>query len=114
MTPNRTFELRTYRSAPGCLAALCSRFREHTMALFATHAITVEGFWQAPDPDDPSTGTLVYVCSYPSRDAAARAWEAFRDDPEWQRVKSESEVGGSLTTSVDSLFMEPTDFSPQR
>lgn len=114
MTADRTFELRTYRSSPGCLAALCSRFREHTIALFTAHGITVEGFWQAADPDDPSTGTLVYVCSFPSLDEAAKAWSSFRDDPKWQRVKTESEAAGSLTSSVESLFLEPTDFSPLR
>ena len=84
------------------------------MALFTAHGITVEGFWQATDPDDPSTGILVYVCSFTSFDEAAKAWGSFRDDPEWRRVKSESEAGGSLTSSVESLFLEPTDFSPLR
>jgi hypothetical protein len=114
MTSTRTFELRTYRSSPGRLAALSARFRDHTMALFAAHEITVEGFWQAQDLDDPSTGSLVYICSFPSREAAAASWESFRDDPEWQLVKGASEVHGSLTSSVESLFMAPTDYSPMR
>ena len=114
MTTTRTFELRTYYAAPGRLEALSARFRDHTMALFARHGITVEGFWQAPDEADPTSGTLVYVCSYPSREAAAAAWKAFGDDPEWTKVRAESEVDGRLAERVESLYMAPTDYSPMR
>jgi hypothetical protein len=114
MTTPHTFELRTYQSAPGKLDALSARFRDHTLKLFATHDIGVTGFWVAPDADDSSSGTLVYICVYDSRAAADAAWDNFRDDPEWQRVKAETERDGSLTTSVESLFVEPTDYSPIR
>ena len=114
MTTTRIFELRTYVSAPGRLEALSSRFRDHTMALFARHGITVEGFWQATSEEDPATGTLVYVCSYPSREAAAAAWKAFGEDPEWTKVRTESEVDGRLAERVESLYMHPTDYSPMR
>lgn len=112
MTSPRTFELRTYRSAPGRLEALSSRFRDHTMSLFARHGITVEGFWQALDADDPATGTLVYVCSYASREAATAAWKGFMEDPEWKKVRADSEVDGPLAERVDSLYVTPTDYSP--
>ena len=111
-TTLRTFELRTYRSAPGKLEALSARFRNHTMGLFARHKIEVVGFWSATDAEDPTTGTLVYVCAYESRPAADAAWEGFREDPDWQAAKAASEVDGSLTSSVDSLYLEPTDYSP--
>jgi hypothetical protein len=82
------------------------------LQLFSEHGIEVVGFWSAHDPDDATTGTLVYVCTYPSRAAADAAWKSFVDNPEWQRAKSESETDGSLTSSVESLYMDPTDFSP--
>lgn len=110
----RSFELRTYRSAPGRLEALSARFRDHTMALFARHGIAVEGFWCARDDADPSTGTLVYVCSYADREAAAAAWRGFMEDPEWVKVRADSETDGRLAERVDSLYMEPTDYSPLR
>lgn len=110
----RIFELRTYHSAAGRLEALSARFRDHTMGLFARHGITVEGFWSAPKEDDPATGTLVYVCSYASREAAATAWKAFGNDPEWAKVRAESEVDGPLAERVESLYMAPTDYSPMR
>lgn len=116
MAPDRTFEVRTYRSAPGRLDALSSRFRDHTLGIFARHGVSVTAFFQARDENDPTTGTLVYICDFPSREAADAAWASFREDPEWTKVRAESEerAGGPLTTSVESLFVEPTDYSPIR
>jgi hypothetical protein len=39
-------------------------------------------------------------------------WDAFRNDPEWQKVAKESEANGKLVTKVDSVFAEPTDIHP--
>lgn len=114
MASDRTFELRTYRSAPGKLEGITARFRDHTMALFAEHGIEVIGFWSAADEDDPSTGTLEYVCAYADRASRERSWAAFMEDPRWLDARAKSEVDGPLVSSVVSLFMQPTDFSPIR
>ena len=71
MATDRIFELRTYRSTPGNLQALSNRFKDHTIALFEEHGITVTGFWIAPDEDDPTTGGLIYIVDFPSRESAA-------------------------------------------
>ena len=62
----------------------------------------------------PGECKLVYVLAHASRVAAEASWKAFRDDPEWIKVKSASEVaaGGPLTTRVESVFLAPTDYSP--
>jgi hypothetical protein len=46
----------------------------------------------------------------PSSEAARENWEEFGKDPEWQKVKAESE--GKLVTKVESVFVNPTDYSP--
>jgi hypothetical protein len=66
----------------------------------------------APSDDPLSKNTLIYILEFPSRDAAKKSWDAFRNDPEWQKVQKESEANGKLVTKVDSVFAEPTDFSP--
>jgi hypothetical protein len=111
---DRVFELRTYRSAPGKLDALKARFRDHTLGFFADHGIDVAVFLEAADEADPTTGTLVYLCTYPSREAAATAWAAFQIDERWRAARAASEVDGPLTASVESLYCSPTDFSVLR
>jgi len=107
----RVFELRTYHAAPGKMKALHARFRDHTCALFKKHGMTIIGFWSPVDPAQAEK-TLVYLLAFPSKQAADASWKAFRDDPDWQKVRKESEKDGKLVDKVESVFLTPTDYSP--
>jgi len=107
---DRVFELRTYTTPPGKLEALKTRFRDHTLKLFEKHGMTNVGYWVPQDKPLADT-TLIYVLAHSSREAAAKSWAAFRTDPDWVKAKAESEKDGSLTTKVESVFMNPADFS---
>ncbi len=109
MANDRIFELRTYLAAPGKLALLEARFRDHTMALFEKHGLEVVGFFV-----DESAETLVYLLAFDSLEAAERNWAAFRGDPAWQEAFRLSEVDGRLAAKVESRFLAPTDYSPLR
>jgi NIPSNAP len=107
----RVFEIRTYTTAEGKLDALNKRFREHTMKLFERHGMTNIGYWLPQDP--PLAGhTLVYILAHKSREAAKKSWDEFNNDPEWQKVKAASEANGPVVTKVESVFVDPTDYSP--
>jgi hypothetical protein len=107
----RVFEIRTYTAEPGKLEALHARFRDHTVGIFNKHGMNSVAYF-APTDDPLAKNTLVYILSFPSRDAATKAWADFRADPEWQRVSKESEANGKLVTKVDSIFADSTDYSP--
>jgi uncharacterized protein YbaA (DUF1428 family) len=114
----RVFELRTYTAAPGRLADLNARFRDHTVKLFTKHGMENVAYW-TPMPDQKgATNTLIYMLAHPSRESADAAFNAFRQDPEWKAALRESEerAGGSLTVSngVKSVFLMPTDYSPMK
>ncbi len=107
----RVFELRTYHANPGKMTALHARFRDHTCALFKKHGIEVVGFWVPTDPKQAEQ-TLVYILAYPSREAADKSWAGFRDDPAWKEAKAASEKDGVLVGKVESVYLNPTDYSP--
>jgi len=109
---DRVFELRTYTAAPGKLDALNARFQDHTLALFKKHGMEVVGFWEPVDKEAGAGEKLVYMLAHPSRAAAEAHWKAFREDPDWVKVKSDSEAGGALTTKIESVFLTSTDYSP--
>ena len=109
----RVFELRTYYANPGKMAALHARFRDHTCKLFEKHGMTCVGFWSPIDPKE-SEEVLVYLLAYPSKEAADKAWKAFREDPDWIKAKKESETDGTLVSKVESVYMNPTDYSPMK
>jgi hypothetical protein len=106
------YELRVYHAAPGKLADLLKRFREHTVEIFNRHGMKSVAYWTPVDEPDKSN-TLIYILYHPSREAAAANWKAFQDDPEWKRVHDQSEVNGKLVDKVDSTYMALTDFSPR-
>jgi hypothetical protein len=107
---DRVFEMRTYYAHPGKMAALHARFRDHTCKLFEKHGMTVIGFWSPLDKKE-SEEVMVYLLAYPSKEAADKAWKAFRDDPEWKAAKEASEKDGPLVQKVESKFLTPTDYS---
>src|SRR5215470_3475581 len=106
------FELRVYHAAPGRLADLLARFRDHTTKLFEQHGLQNVAYW-TPMDDPEKDKTLIYILRHPNREAAARNWKSFQDDPEWKTVKEKSEANGPLVEKVDSTYMALTDFSPR-
>ncbi len=113
VSKDRVFEIRTYTAEPGRLEALHSRFRDHTLDIFKKHGMTSIGYF-APMDEPLSKNTLIYILSFPNRDAAKKSWAEFAADPEWQKVSKESQVDGKMLTKVDSVFAEATDYSPMK
>jgi hypothetical protein len=112
--PLRCIEQRTYYAAPGKLDALHRRFRNHTLELFAKHGITSLGYFSAL-VDESTNGVLVYYVATASRVQRDAGFAAFAADPEWSGpdgAKTLSEVDGKLVERVESVFLEPTDYSP--
>jgi len=107
----RLFELRTYTTNEGKLDELHKRFREHTNKVFAKHGMEMIGYWTPADGPE-AENTLVYILAFPNREAREKAWQAFRDDPDWQAAFKASTANGRLVKKVDSKFLNPTDYSP--
>jgi len=104
------YELRVYHTYEGKLDDLLARFRNHTRSIFERHNMRNVSYWTPLD--EPLKGrTLFYILAHPSREAAAENWKKFREDPEWVKVQTESEVNGKLVEKVDSTFLMLTDFS---
>ena len=106
----RVFEMRTYYAHPGKMKDLHARFRDHTCKLFEKHGMTLIGFWSPTDPKQAEE-KMVYILAYPSKEAADKAWTAFRADPDWLKAKAESEKDGPLVQKVESKYLTPTDYS---
>ena len=75
------------------------------------HGAELIGFWTPQDEKDGKGSKLIYLVAFPSREAAAATWKAFSDDPEWKKVYEESHRNGVLVNKVDSVYLDPTDYS---
>lgn len=110
---DRVYELRTYTTNEGKLENLHARFRDHTVGLFEKQGMQNHVYW-VPNEGEKADNTLVYIISHESPEAAKKSWQGFLEDPEWKKVAAESEKDGKiLAKRPDSVYMEPTDFSPQ-
>lgn len=109
----KVFELRTYTAPEGKLDELVARFRNDTLRIFEKHGMANVVYF-APMDAPASQNQLVYLLSHKSREAAKASWDAFRNDPEWKKVSSESQLDGPIVTKVDSVFLTPTDYSPMK
>ena len=111
--PSHVYELRLYHAHEGKMDALKARFGDHTDAIFRRHNMKSIGYWSPEDAPD-SQNLLIYILEHPSRQEAEKNWAAFQADPEWQKVKAESEAHGALVDHIDRYFMDPTSFSALR
>lgn len=105
----RVYEMRTYYAAPGRLDDLVARFRNHTCKLFEKFGMTNVGYWvPVENPDNK----LVYLLSFPSREARDKSFKDFGSSPEWKAVVKETEANGKIVAKIESVFFQATDFSP--
>ena len=104
------YEYRVYEAAPGKLEALNARFRNHTLGIFERHGIKNIGYWTAGVGD--YSDRLIYIVAFEDEGHRERAWAEFSADPEWKRVRAESEVDGALVSRVFNSLLSPTDYSP--
>lgn len=99
------YELRLYSVAPARMADVHSRFNEHLPAMFARHGVNCVARWHAlAGPDAPR---FVYLLAY--RDYAEReaTWASFYQDPEWLRIRTETNAGHEMVERHDLFFMKP-------
>ncbi len=107
------YELRVYTAADGKMADLHKRFRDHTVDLFAKHGMT-SIFYGTPvvQEGQPEDNRLYYIMGYKDRAARDASWRAFVTDPDWTSVYQASQVDGSLTSNIESYFLNPAEYSP--
>jgi len=99
------YELRFYSVATGRIADVHARFRDHLPALFERHDLNCVGRWT--ECAGPSMPRFVYLLAH--RDHAHRdaSWGSFYADPEWSRVRAETNAGHEMVQRYDLFFLKP-------
>jgi hypothetical protein len=106
------YELRVYRSMPGRLPVLLSRFQHHTLRIWEKHGIRQSGFWTTLI--GKSSQELIYMLAWDNMAEREKRWAAFVADPEWIAVVAETEKDGQLVENISSELLVPTAFSAVR
>ena len=103
------YELRIYRTMPGKMPNLLSRFQNHTLKIWEKHGIRQAGFWTTLVGE--SSFDLTYMLAWESLAEREQKWTAFFNDPEWHKVRAETEKDGPINANVSNQFLVPTAFS---
>lgn len=105
------YELRVYHTNEGKLEPLLERFRTKERFIFERLDMHPVAYWTATD--EPLKGrTLIYMLRHKSRAIADENWKRFSADPEWVKLKAETEANGAFVAKHDIMFLSLTDFSP--
>jgi hypothetical protein len=87
-------------------------FDNTKQASHARHGFKIVAAWESPR--DGGTD-LVYLLEWPDEKTMAERWAAFRADPEWVRIKSETEsTERPLVGEIRERVLYPLEYSPQR
>lgn len=103
------YELRIYDCTPTGLKRLLKRFNDHTCALFAKHGIRQTGYFTSVVGG--ASNQLTYLLAWESMAEREVRWKAFAEDPEWIKVRDESEKDGPIIERITNQFLAPTGFS---
>ena len=103
------YELRVYRPLPGRMPALLARFNDHTLRIWERLGIRQVGFWTTLVGE--SAFELAYMIAWESLADRQAKWTAFQSDPEWIRVRNESEKDGPINANISNQLLAPTAFS---
>jgi hypothetical protein len=107
---NRLWEIRTYTTAEGKLDSLVQRMGTEEKQFFEKHGMKNVLFSTAVDPP-LSQNTFVYIVSHESREAAKKSWEKVLGDPDFKAMLAKA---GRTTVKAESIFVNPTDYSPYK
>lgn len=108
---NRVLEIRTYTTHEGRLPALVERMGHGEGKVFERLGMKPVGYFVANEAPK-SANTFVYILSHESREKAKENWAKFRDDAEWKQIREKSEAAGPIVAKAETIFVDPTDFSP--
>ncbi|MWB78201.1 hypothetical protein GLS40_09210 [Pseudooceanicola sp. 216_PA32_1] len=99
------YELRQYLVDRGRTIHNHRRMHDHLPPLLARHGVTVAGRWDAlAGPRYPMFCYIMEWTDHAERDAA---WGSFYADPEWARIRSETNDGFEMIQENRLQFLKP-------
>jgi hypothetical protein len=107
---DRVFELRTYRSATEAAHRRKVEMFEAGGELALFKRVGLQTVFFGRDLAGQGLPSLTYMVVF--ADAAARemAWAAFRDHPEWVKMRDDPRYADTVSR-IDSALLRPTDYS---
>lgn len=110
----RLFELRTYESrTPASLRRKIDMFNQEEIKIFRDCGFANVFFGEMVI--GPRMPNLTYLIGYDDMAAREKAWDTFRVNPDWLRIKGRKEwADAEVVSNISASFLRPTAFSSIR
>jgi len=103
-------QLRIYEIFEHNKAAFHDRFRDHAARIMRSYGFDIIAMWEG------KTGhrtEFVYLLAWRDEKSMRRAWEQFRADEDWNKVKRLTNAQhGDLVGVIEDRVLIPTSYSP--
>jgi hypothetical protein len=108
---HKIFEVRIYESPTHRqLGYLHERFAGGEIEIF--HKSGIHPVLYADTIIGPNRPNMVYLIPFESEAHREKAWAAFRNDPDWQRLRDDSiRRGGEIVRNITNMLLAPASFS---
>jgi hypothetical protein len=107
---DRIFELRTYRSATEAASRRKIEMFEGGGELALFGRVGLQTVFFGRDLVGPGLPSLTYMVVFADAAARENAWAAFRDHPEWVKMRDDPRYADTVS-NIDSALLRPTDYS---
>ena len=110
--PTRIFELRIYESHNEAAGQKKIEMFEKAGEIAIFRRLGLHPVFFARNVIGTNLPSLTYMLVYADMAAREKAWAAFREDPEWVKLRATpGYTNAEILTNVTSLFLRPTDYS---
>jgi len=103
-------QIRIYEIFENNKAAFHNRFRDHASRIIKSYGFDIIAMWEG------KTGhrtEFVYLLAWPDEQTMHRAWERFRADEDWNKIKRLTNAQhGDLVGVIEDRVLIPTSYSP--
>ena len=111
-SPSRIFELRTYESHNEAAGATKIEMFEESGEIEIFRRVGITPVFFARNVVGPGLPSLTYLVVFADAAAREKAWAAFREDPEWVKLRAAPRYANSeILTNIHSMILRPTAFS---
>jgi heme-degrading monooxygenase HmoA len=99
-------QLRIYEIFEQNKAAFHKRFRDHAMRIMRAYGFDIIATWEAKTA---ARTEFVYLLAWTDEETMREAWEQFRANEEWKRIKRDTNAQyGDLVGTIEDRVFHPT------
>ena len=103
-------QLRIYEIFEKNKAAFHIRFRDHAARIMKSYGFDIISTWESKAGDRTE---FVYLLAWQDEETMLRAWEQFRADEEWKKIKKLTNAQhGDLVGVIEERTLIPTKYGP--